>query len=231
MCPACSADATADSRGDYPRIRGQSDTLSRHPRGEHVPVQRMAARSFTLERIEVLRGRHRSSMANLDGRFANWSRTPQAVASNEIGVHMAASIAAVQLDSTGKLTKDGEWLYRFIGVFRDSNSQPTTFPMTVSCWRRPLTWRPTTTPADSARHYRRTKTGSSTAFLPHEGTLFHGANGLIPVRDCQRPSSRYQTERPRSAPVRAQLQRCVENNRQNVVMPTSRASTGRCIRI
>jgi iron complex outermembrane receptor protein len=34
----------------------------------------------------------------------------------------------VQMDSTGKLTKDGEWLYRFVGVFRDSGSQTGYVP-------------------------------------------------------------------------------------------------------
>ena len=35
----------------------------------------------------------------------------------------------VQVDSTGKLTKDGEWLYRFIGVFRDSGVRVPMTPV------------------------------------------------------------------------------------------------------
>jgi len=46
-----------------------------------------------------------------------------------------------------------------------------------------LTWRPTNnTNWTVLGTYQKDKTGSSTAFLPHEGTLFPGPNGLIPVR-------------------------------------------------
>jgi outer membrane receptor protein involved in Fe transport len=49
------------------------------------------------------------------------SKRPQAEAFNEIGVQFGSfNRKQVQMDSTGKLTKDGEWLYRFVGVFRDS---------------------------------------------------------------------------------------------------------------
>ena len=44
--------------------------------------------------------------------------------------------------------------------------------------------------------YQKDTTGSSTAFLPHEGTLFPGPNGLIPVRRFASDPSfdKYQTE-------------------------------------
>ena len=49
----------------------------------------------------------------------------------------------MQLNSTGKLTKDGEWLYRFIGVFRDSGTQTDYVPDDRIVLAPSLTWRPT----------------------------------------------------------------------------------------
>ena len=60
-----------------------------------------------------------------------------------------------------------------------------------------LTWRPTNnTNWTVLGTYQKDKTGSSTAFLPHEGTLYPGPNGLIPVqRFASDPGfDKYQTE-------------------------------------
>ena len=60
-----------------------------------------------------------------------------------------------------------------------------------------LTWRPTNnTNWTVLGTYQKDKTGSSTAFLPHEGTLYPGPNGLIPVRRfAGEPGfDKYQTE-------------------------------------
>ena len=60
-----------------------------------------------------------------------------------------------------------------------------------------LTWRPTNnTNWTVLGTYQKDNTGSSTAFLPHEGTLYPGPNGLIPVRRfAGEPGfDKYQTE-------------------------------------
>ena len=60
-----------------------------------------------------------------------------------------------------------------------------------------LTWRPTNnTNWTVLGTYQKDTTGSSTAFLPHEGTLYPGPNGLIPVnRFASDPGfDKYQTE-------------------------------------
>ena len=46
----------------------------------------------------------------------------------------------VQMDSTGKLTKDGEWLYCFVGVFRDSGTQTDYVPDDRIVLAPSLTW-------------------------------------------------------------------------------------------
>ena len=86
----------------------------------------------------------------------------------------------VQIDSTGKLTKDGEWLYRFVGVFRDSNYQTDYVKDDRIVLAPSLTWRPTkNTTWTVLGTYQKDKTGSSTAFLPHEGSLFPAPTDLF----------------------------------------------------
>ena len=201
--PGVFADAYGpDSRGDYPRVRGQDPNI-------YLDGTRMVntftfnewrPEPYTLERIEVLRGP--ASVLYGDTSTAGLlnliSKRPQAEAFNEIGVQYGSfNRKQVQLDSTGKLTKDGEWLYRFIGVFRDSGSQTDYVPDNRIVLAPSLTWRPTNnTNWTVLGTYQKDTTGSSTAFLPHEGTLYPGPNGLIPVRRfAGEPGfDKYQTE-------------------------------------
>jgi iron complex outermembrane receptor protein len=201
--PGVFADAYGpDSRGDYPRIRGQDPNI--YLDGTRVvntfTFNEWRPDPYTLERIEVLRGP--ASVLYGDTSTAGLlnliSKRPQAEAFNEIGVQYGSfNRKQVQLDSTGKLTKDGEWLYRFIGVLRDSGTQTDYVPDDRIVLAPSLTWRPTNnTNWTVLGTYQKDKTGSSTAFLPHEGTLFPGPNGLIPVRRfAGEPGfDKYQTE-------------------------------------
>ena len=152
------------------------------------------------------------------------SKRPQAEASNEIGVQFGSfNRKQVQMDSTGKLTKDGEWLYRFVGVFRDSNSQTDYVRDDRIVLAPSLTWRPTNNTSWTVLGtYQKDTTGSSTAFLPHEGTLFAGPNGLIPVRrfSSEPNYDRYQTETGAvTQPVRAQFWRWPENSSEHALRP------------
>jgi iron complex outermembrane recepter protein len=201
--PGVFADAFgADSRGDYPRIRGQDPNI--YLDGTRVAnsfqFNEWRPDPYTLERIEVLRGP--SSVLYGDTSTAGLlnlvSKRPQAEAYNEIGVQYGSfNRKQVQIDSTGKLTRDGEWLYRFVGVFRDSNMQTDYVKDDRIVLAPSLTWRPTNNTSWTVLGtYQKDKSGSSTAFLPHEGTLFAGPNGLIPVRRFSSDPSfdRYQTE-------------------------------------
>ena len=201
--PGVFADAYgADSRGDYPRIRGQDPNI--YLDGTRVVntwnFNEWRPEPYTLERIEVLRGP--SSVLYGDTSTAGLlnlvSKRPQAESANEIGVQYGSfNRKQVQLDSTGKLTKDGEWLYRFIGVFRDSNMQTDYVKDDRIVLAPSLTWRPTNnTRWTVLGTYQKDTTGSSTAFLPHEGTLYPGPNGFIPVlRFASEPGfDKYQTE-------------------------------------
>jgi iron complex outermembrane receptor protein len=201
--PGVFADAYGpDARGDYPRIRGQDPNI--YLDGTRVvntwQFNEWRPDPFTLERIEVLRGP--ASVLYGDTSTAGLlnlvSKRPQAESFNEIGMQFGSfNRKQVQLDSTGKLTKDGEWLYRFIGVFRDSGTQTDYVPDDRMVLAPSLTWRPTNNTSWTVLGtYQKDNTGSSTAFLPHEGTLYSGPNGLIPVnRFASDPNfEKYQTE-------------------------------------
>jgi iron complex outermembrane recepter protein len=111
------------------------------------------------------------------------SKRPQAETHREIGIQYGSfDRKQIQTDMTGKLTEDGQWLYRFIGIFRDSNYQ-TDFVKDDRIVIAPsVTWRPTTaTNWTLLGTYQKDTSGSSTAFLPIEGTLYPGPNGRIPV--------------------------------------------------
>jgi iron complex outermembrane receptor protein len=201
--PGVFADAYGpDSRGDYPRIRGQDPNI--YLDGTRVvntfTFNEWRPDPYTLERIEVLRGP--ASVLYGDTSTAGLlnliSKRPQAESFNEIGVQFGSfNRKQVQLDSTGKLTKDGEWQYRFIGVFRDSGTQTDYVPDDRVLLAPSLTWRPTNNTSWTVLGtYQKDTTGSSTAFLPHEGSLFPGPNGLISVRRfAGEPGfDKYQTE-------------------------------------
>ncbi|WP_083754756.1 TonB-dependent siderophore receptor [Bradyrhizobium murdochi] len=201
--PGVFADAYGpDSRGDYPRIRGQDPNI-------YLDGTRMVntwqfnewrPEPYTLSRIEVLRGP--ASVLYGDTSTAGLlnliSKRPQAESFNEVGVQYGSfNRKQVQLDSTGKLTKDGEWLYRFIGVLRDSGTQTDYVPDDRIVLAPSLTWRPTNNTSWTVLGtYQKDNSGVSTAFLPHEGTLYPGPNGLIPVRRFASDPNfeKYQTE-------------------------------------
>lgn len=201
--PGVFADAYGpDSRGDFPRFRGQDPNI--YLDGTRVnntsTFNEWRPDPYTLERVEVLRGP--SSVLYGDTSTAGLlnlvSKRPQADSASEIGVQYGSfDRKQLQLDTTGKLTKDGEWLYRFVGVLRDSNAQTDYVADDRIVLAPSLTWRPTNqTSWTVIGTYQRDLTGSSTAFLPHEGTVYPGPNGFIPIRRFVSDPSwdRYRTE-------------------------------------
>lgn len=186
--PGTFADAYGpDSRGDYPRVRGSDPNIYLDGMRAINTYKFMEWRPdpFTLSRIEVLRGPASVLYGDMTtaGLVNMVSKLPQAFSHNEIGVQYGSfDRKQVQLDSTGKLTADGQWLYRMIGVFRDSGYQTDYVPNDRVLIQPAVTWKPTNdTTWTLLGFYQKDKTGSSTAFLPHVGTVYPGAFGFIPV--------------------------------------------------
>lgn len=174
-----------DSRNDYVTIRGQSPNV-------YLDGTRVSNRNgfnewrldpYMLERIEVFRGP--ASVLYGDTSTAGLvnliSKRPQAESHNEVGVSFDNfGRKQTQMDSTGKLTKDGEWLYRFVGLFRDGGTQVDFVPDDRIALSPSLTWRPTANTSWTVLGtYQKDKTGTTNGFLPREGTLVPGPNGYI----------------------------------------------------
>ncbi|HVQ68032.1 MAG TPA: TonB-dependent siderophore receptor [Bradyrhizobium sp.] len=191
-----------DSRNDYFKIRGQDPNV--YLDGTRVNnrnnFNEWRVDPYMLERIEVFRGP--ASVLYGDTSTAGLvnliSKRPRAEAYNEIGTSLDNfGRKQVQMDSTGKVTKDGEWLYRFVGLFRDSGTQVDFVPDNRILLAPSLTWRPTTNTSWTVLGvYQKDRTGTTNGFLPREGTLLPSINGFIPRnRFVGDPNTdRYQTE-------------------------------------
>jgi iron complex outermembrane receptor protein len=127
--PGVFADAYGpDSRGDYPRVRGSDPEI-------YLDGMRLANSGkfnearldpYMFSRIEVLRGPSSVLYGSTTtaGIINLVSKRPQEEAYREIGVQYGSfNRKQIQTDMTGKLTADGEWLYRFVGIARDSDTQ------------------------------------------------------------------------------------------------------------
>jgi iron complex outermembrane receptor protein len=185
--PGVLADAYGnDSRNDAPRVRGSDPeiyldgmrNINSWWNGQRVDP-------YTLSRIEVLRGP--SSVlygSNTTAGLLNMvSKRPQEQELHEYGFQYGSfNRKQFQTDHSGKLTADGQWLYRFVGIWRDSDMQTDYVPDDRVVAMPSITWRPTRdTDWTVLATYQRDKTGSSTAFLPHSGTIFSNPNGQIPI--------------------------------------------------
>lgn len=187
--PGVSADAYGpDSRGDFALIRGVEPTMYLdgtrfvNP-GAYYNYPKVDP--YALERIEVLRGPASVIYggATIGGLVNMVSKRPQPYDIHEIGVQYGSfNRKQFQTDHAGKLSADGQWLYRLIGVARDSDTQTDYVQDDRAMIMPAITWRPTNnTDWTVLATLQKDKSGSTTAFLPHSGTLFSNPNGQIPV--------------------------------------------------
>lgn len=177
-----------DSRGDFSLIRGVDPTVYLdgtrfvNP-GAYYNYPKVDP--YTLERIEVLRGPASVLYggSTIGGLVNMVSKRPQPFDLHEIGVQYGSfNRKQVQTDHTGKLTADGQFLYRFIGIVRDSDTQTDYVKDDRKTVMPSITWRPdNNTDWTVSTVYQKDESGSTTAFLPWSGTIFSNPNGQIPV--------------------------------------------------
>ncbi len=187
--PGVYADAYgADSRGDFPRIRGADPDIFldglRLSDAWRFGENRLDA--YTLERVEVLKGP--SSMlygqTSVAGLINAVSKRPQEETYREVGVEVGSfDRLRFQTDMTGKLTDDGKWLYRFIAVGQQADMQTDFVDNDRVLIAPSITYKPSTsTILTLMAKYQKDNSGSATAFLPHEGTIKPGYLGQrIPI--------------------------------------------------
>ena len=136
---------------------------------------------YTLEQIEILKGPASVlyGKGSPGGIINVVSKTPKEESANELvlqlGTHNRKQIA---FDSTGKLSDDGEWLYRFIGVKKESDTQVDFVEDNALVIAPSITWRATER-SEYTFLINHTEVESDTAaqFLPIYGTLFAAPNG------------------------------------------------------
>ena len=140
---------------------------------------------YTLERVEFLRGPSSVlyGQGSVGGVLNLTSKRPQAEPLREVqvqlGSHARKQIAA---DLTGKLTEDGEWLYRLVAVGRDSNTQVDHVKDDRVVLAPSLTWQPNAvTSLTLLAHYQKDKSGSLIGFFPWQGTQLPSRYGQIPT--------------------------------------------------
>lgn len=187
--PGVFADAFGlDTRGDYPRVRGSDPDiyLDGLRLADTFQFNEPVPDPYTLSRYEVLRGP--ASMlygaAATAGLVNLVSKRPLDVEYKEIGAQFDNfNRKELRTDMTGRLTEDGKFLYRFVGVGRMSDFQTDFVPYDRYVINPSVTWRPDTdTSWTVIALQQKDFTGSGSAFLPREGTLFAGPNGFIPFR-------------------------------------------------
>ena len=191
-----------DARTDSVRVRGATPDIYldglRQSYGYYTSTTR--TEPYTLERLEVLRGP--SGMLFGAGTAAGVvnmvSKRPLQEAQREVGVQFGSfGRKQVQADLTGPLNADGSLSYRLIAVQRKSDTQVDYVPDDRSVIAPSLTWRPNAATSLTLQGlWQKDKSGSSSQFLPWEGTLLPNPNGRLPAsRFIGEPGDYYNSER------------------------------------
>ncbi|WP_116368856.1 TonB-dependent siderophore receptor [Parahaliea mediterranea] len=136
---------------------------------------------YTLEQVEILKGPASVlyGKGSPGGLVNVVSKRPQAEAAHEIVADYGTfDRAQLAFDSTGALDSSGQWLYRVVGVYRDSDSQVDYVTDDSVVFAPSLSWRPTER-SNITLLYNYTHYDNDTAaqFLPLYGTLYDAPNG------------------------------------------------------
>ena len=155
---------------------------------------------YALESVTIVRGP--SSVLYGQGPSGGMinltSKRPQLKAAHELRAEVGSyQRRQIALDTTGPLTESGSLAYRLVGLVRQSETQVDFVDADRWFVAPSIRWAPT----DWLRwtvlgHFQKDESGSSTAFLPWEGTVLPNRNGRIPTsRFVSEPGfDRYDTE-------------------------------------
>lgn len=182
-----------DSRGDYTMIRGTEPTkfIDGLKRGFYY-WDFGKPDPYEFERIEVLRGP--ASMLygqHTSGGLINMvTKRPQEESATEIGIEYGSyDHRRLQFDSTGKLSDDGKWLYRVVGIAQEGETQMDFTDSSRLLIDPAITYRPQAGTSVTLMGHVQSDTASASTlgFYPIEGSLYAGPNGRIPT--SRNPSS------------------------------------------
>ncbi|KZX58099.1 hypothetical protein A3709_18680 [Halioglobus sp. HI00S01] len=134
---------------------------------------------YTLEQVEILKGPASVlyGQGSPGGMVNVVSKRPQTESAHKVTAEYGSfDHAQVALDSTGAI--NDQWSYRFVGVYRDSDSQVDEVFYKNTVIAPSVTWSPSTdTDITVLLNYTETESDTAAQFLPVVGTLEPGPNG------------------------------------------------------
>ena len=140
---------------------------------------------YTLERVEFLRGPSSVlyGQGSVGGVLNLTSKRPQAETQREVQVQLGSNARKqIAADMTGKLTQDGEWLYRLVAVGRDSDTQVDHVRDDRVVIAPTVTWKPSAATSLTLQlTHQKDKSGSLIGFFPWQGTQLPNRYGQIPT--------------------------------------------------
>lgn len=136
---------------------------------------------YTLEQVEVLKGPASVlyGQGSPGGIVNVVSKLPKAESAHEILAELGSfDRQQLAFDSTGALDSDEQWLYRAVGVYRDTDTQVDQVDENTRVFAPSITWQPNQQTRVTAL-LNRTETDSDVGaqFLPVYGTLLPAPNG------------------------------------------------------
>jgi iron complex outermembrane recepter protein len=140
---------------------------------------------YTLERVEFLRGPSSVlyGQGSVGGVLNLTSKRPQAEPLREVQVQLGSNARKqIAADMTGKLTEDGQWLYRLVAVGRDSDTQVNHVRDDRLVIAPTVTWKPSAATSLTLQlTHQKDKSGSLIGFFPWQGTQLSNRYGQIPT--------------------------------------------------
>jgi iron complex outermembrane receptor protein len=174
----------SDSRAEWLKVRGFEPTQFLDglplPKGAYVMPK---METWDLERVALLRGPASSVYGQTPpgGMLDMVSRRPQAEASHEVQVQVGSyNRKQISFDSTGKIDDADNFEYRVSGVVRDSGTSVDHIDDKRYNIAPSLTWNiDPDTKLTFLSQFNRDDTGSTSQFLPIQGTKYPTAVGRV----------------------------------------------------
>lgn len=177
-----------DSRGDWSTIRGSDPVVFLDGMQQTFGYYASSRPDpFALERIEILKGPASVlyGQGTVGGIVSLVSKRPLDTPQGEVQLQYGSfDRKQLAVDLTGPLNADKSLLYRLVAIGRDSDTQVDKVDDDRYVLMPAITWRPSgSVEWTLLGNFQKDKTGSTTQFLPHAGTVLPAPNGLpkIPV--------------------------------------------------
>ncbi len=170
------------TRGDWIKVRGiNASTYQDSLQSLFGSYNNSRLPIYGVEQIEILKGPSAVlyGSGNAGGLVNVITKKPQAESKGEIALEYGNfDRKQITTDWTGNFDESSEFLYRFVGLIRDSDTQVDHVKDQALYLAPSFTWKPTdTTNLTALLSYNKTKSDTASQFLPVYGTLKKAING------------------------------------------------------